>query len=87
MLGQQGALLRVRTAAGRPGYVTAAAVRPAEAAPLRRLLLSTATEVAAQPTAAPVAAWPACTPVAVLGDANGFSLLRGPAGALGWARI
>ncbi|TPG63682.1 M23 family metallopeptidase [Hymenobacter nivis] len=87
VLGQQGALLRVRTAAGRPGYVAAAAVRPAEAAPLRRLLLPAATEVAAEPAEAPVAAWPARTPVAVLGEADGFSLLRGPAGALGWARI
>ena len=87
VLGQQGALLRVSTATGRLGYVAAAAVRPAEAAPLRRLLLPAATEVAARPAAAPVAAWPARTPVAVLGEAGGFSLLRGPAGALGWARI
>ncbi len=89
VLGQQGALLRVRTVAGHLGYVAAGAVRPAGAAPLRRLLLPAAVEVAAQPAAsAPlVAAWPARTPVAVLGEAGGYSLLRGPAGALGWARI
>jgi|GEM_PF-613981 len=87
VLGQQGGLLRVCTATGRSGYVVAAAVRPAEAAPLRHLVLLVATEVAAQPAAAPVAAWPARTSVAVLGEADGFSLLRGPAGALGWARI
>ena len=89
VLGQQGALLRVRTAAGQPGYVAAAAVRPAAAAPLRLLLLPAAVEVAAQPAASapPMAAWPARTPVAVLAEVGGFSLLRGPAGALGWARI
>ena len=86
ILGQQGPALRVQTPAGQIGYVSAQAV---EAAPLRRLLLPAALELRGQPVAAAPAhaALAARTAVAVLGEANGFSLLRGPKGELGWAAM
>lgn len=89
VLGQQGPSLRVQTPTGQIGYVATQAVVGAGAAPLRRLLLPAALELRGQPVAtAPAhAALAARTTVAVLGEANGFSLLRGPLGELGWAAI
>ena len=89
VLGQQGASLRVQTPDGRVGYVTAKAVVAAVGSPLRKLVLPVATELLVQPLAtAPAAeALAAQTAVAVLGQANGFSLLRGPQGQTGWALI
>lgn len=89
VLGQQGPVLRVQTPAGQVGYVAAQAVVGAGGAPLRRLALPTDLELRSQPAAnAPArAALAARTAVAVLGQANGFSLLRGPQGQTGWAAI
>ena len=89
VLGQQGPALRVQTPTGQVGYVAAQAVVGAGGAPLRRLLLPAALELRPQPTAAAPAhaALAARTAVAVLGEANGFSLLRGPRGEMGWAAI
>jgi murein DD-endopeptidase MepM/ murein hydrolase activator NlpD len=87
VLGQQASQLRVETPGGQRRYVASRAV--ALAKPLRRLVLPTAHEIQTQPLAdAPaVAAWPARTPVAVLGEASGYTLLRGPANQQGWARL
>jgi hypothetical protein len=89
VLGQQGPALRVQTPNGQVGYVAAQAVIGAAATPLRRLLLPAAMELKGQPVAAApfLGALAARTAVAVLGEANGFSLLRGPRGELGWAII
>ena len=89
MLGQQGPALRVQTPAGQIGYVAVQAVVGAGGAPLRRLLLPMAIELRGQPAATSPArgALAARSAVAVLGEANGFSLLRGPQGELGWAII
>ena len=89
VLGQQGPVLRVQTPAGDIGYVAALAVIEAGDAPLRRLLLPATVELRDQPTATAPArvALAARTAVAVLGETNGFSLLRGPRGELGWATI
>ena len=89
VLGQQGPALRVQTPVGQIGYVAAQAVVGAGGAPLRRLLLPMAIELRGQPAATAPArgALAARTAVAVLGEANGFSLLRGPQGELGWAII
>ena len=89
VLGQQGPALRVQTPAGQIGYVSIKAVVGASAVPLRRLLLPAALELRHGPTASAPArgALAARTAVAVLGEANGFSLLRGPQGQLGWAVI
>ena len=87
ILGQQGTALRVLTPAGQEGYVAAQAVVGAVAAPLRRLQLAGATELLALPTAlAPATGVLAVgTSVAVLGQAENYSLLRGPQGEIGWA--
>ena len=87
VLGQRAGWLRVELPTGQRRYVAARAVGPAQ--PLRRLVLAAAHEIQAQPLAgAPhLAAWPARTPVAVLGQSAGYSLLRGPAGQQGWAKI
>ncbi len=89
VLGRQGAALRVQTPTGRVGYVAAAAVVAAAGRPLRQLALPAALDLLARPeTAAPATgALPARAAVAVLGEANGFCLLRGPQGQLGWAAI
>jgi murein DD-endopeptidase MepM/ murein hydrolase activator NlpD len=89
VLGQQGASLRVQAPDGQIGYVAVQAVVGATGTPLRKLVLPTATELLALPaaTAAAREALAAKTAVAVLGQANGFSLLRGPQGQTGWAAI
>ncbi|MCI1187695.1 M23 family metallopeptidase [Hymenobacter sp. DH14] len=89
VLGQQGAVLRVQTPAGQVGYVARQEVVAAGSTPLRRLMLPAALELRSQPVAvAPArAALAARMAVAVLGEANGFSLLRGPQGQVGWALI
>ena len=87
VIGQQGADLRVQTPGGQIGYVGAAAVVQASATPLRRLLLPATTELLTLPaTTAPAGgALAAQTPVLILGQADSYSLLRGPEGETGWA--
>ena len=87
MLGRNGGSLRVETPAGQLGYVALTDVEPAAA--LRRLSLPAATELLARPGApAPATqALLARTKVAVLGESQGYALLRGPAGEMGWAKI
>ncbi|GAA4022749.1 hypothetical protein GCM10022409_03170 [Hymenobacter glaciei] len=89
VLGQQGPALRVQTPAGQIGYIATQAVVGAGAAPLRRLLLPVALELRGRPaaTAPACTALAARTAVVVLGEVNGFSLLRGPQGQTGWAAI
>jgi hypothetical protein len=88
VLGRQGKAVRVQTPAGQAGYLAAADLLPPQQ-PLRRLSLPAATELSHQPSenAPAFGSWPARTPVAVLAETNGFSLLRGPGGELGWARF
>lgn len=85
VLGQQANFLRVETPNGQRRYLATRAVVAAR--PLRRLALPAAHEIQTRPasSAPAVAAWPARTPVAVLGEAAGYALLRGPAGQQGWA--
>ena len=85
VLGRNGNFLRVEHPDGRRGYVLLAAVEPAAA--LRRFALPTATELRTRPGAQGLAvqALPARAAVAVLGESQGFALLRGPAGETGWA--
>ncbi|MDO7852167.1 M23 family metallopeptidase [Hymenobacter convexus] len=87
VVGQQGSALRVQLPSGAVGYVAAQGVVGALAAPLRRLNLTGLTEIHALPTAvAPaVGALAAGTAVAVLGQADAYSLVRGPRGETGWA--
>ncbi|MBF9140626.1 M23 family metallopeptidase [Hymenobacter properus] len=87
VLGQQGAALRVQLPSGEVGYVPAQGVVAAAAAPLRRLSLSGLTELHAGPaaTAPAIGALAAGTAVAVLGQAQAYSLVRGPRGETGWA--
>lgn len=87
VLGQRANWLRVELPNGQLRYVAARMVAPAQ--PLRRVVLATAHEIQAAPTAsAPaLAAWPLRTPVVVLGESAGYALLRGPAGQQGWAKI
>jgi murein DD-endopeptidase MepM/ murein hydrolase activator NlpD len=87
VLGQRANWLRVELPNGQRRYVATGAV--AFAQPLRRFQLPAAREIQAQPTAAAplLAAWPVRTPVAVLGESAGYTLLRGPAGQQGWAKI
>jgi murein DD-endopeptidase MepM/ murein hydrolase activator NlpD len=89
VLGQQGASLRVQAPNGQIGYVGMQAVVGANNMPLRKLVLSASTELLAQPAAMAPASevLAAKTTVSVLGQANGFSLLRGPQGQMGWAII
>jgi len=89
VLGRQGQLLRVETPGGQQGYVAAQAVVRATGQPLRRIALKQPVELRAQPvaTAAALAALPRQAAVLVLGQAQGFSLLRGPGGEQGWAII
>jgi murein DD-endopeptidase MepM/ murein hydrolase activator NlpD len=86
VVGQQGTSLRVQTPTGQEGYVPAQGVVRASGAPLRQLVLPTAVELLGQPfTAAPArGALAAQTPVSVLGQTEGYSLLRGPGGETGW---
>jgi murein DD-endopeptidase MepM/ murein hydrolase activator NlpD len=87
VLGQQGAALRVQLPSGAVGYVAAKGVVGAAAAPLRRLSLPGLTELHAGPsaTAPAIGALAAGAAVAVLGQADAYSLLRGPSGETGWA--
>lgn len=87
VLGQQAGRLRVETPEGRRRYLPATTVAAAE--PLRRLKLPAEREVQTRPLAAAPAlgAWPAGTAVAVLGQAGGYSLLRGPGAEAAWARL
>jgi len=89
VIGQQGRALRVQMPSGLTGYVAAQAVIDAAGTPVRRLVLPVATELRSRPAAAAPAGGvlAAATPVLVLGQADGFSLLRGPAGETGWAVI
>ncbi len=89
VVGQQGSSLRVQTPSGQIGYVTTQAVVAASGTPLRRLVLPAATELRTLPAASAPAggALNAQTAVVVLGQAEGFSLLRGPEGETGWAII
>ncbi|MGI4737885.1 MAG: M23 family metallopeptidase [Janthinobacterium lividum] len=87
VLGQRAGYLRVALPSGQRRYVAAHVVAPAQ--PLRRLVLAAAHEIQTEPVAlAPLlAAWPLRTPVAVLGESAGYTLLRGPQGQQGWAKI
>jgi murein DD-endopeptidase MepM/ murein hydrolase activator NlpD len=87
VLGRNGEFLRVENPAGQRGYVALAAVEPA--AVLRRLTLRSTTELLAKPNAAAPAkrALSAQTSVAVLGESQGFTLVRGLEGEIGWAKI
>ncbi|MBD2768316.1 M23 family metallopeptidase [Hymenobacter sp. BT664] len=89
VVGQQGTSLRVQTPAGQLGYLDLQAVVGAAATPLRRLRLPAATELLAQPAPSAPAegALPARTPVAVLGQAEAYSLVRGPQGETGWVML
>jgi len=85
--GQRAGYLRVALPGGERRYVAARAVAPAQ--PLRRLTLAAAHEIQLAPAvdAPAVGIWPLRTAVVVLGQSAGYSLLRGPAGQQGWARI
>ncbi|MFD2720244.1 peptidoglycan DD-metalloendopeptidase family protein [Hymenobacter monticola] len=87
VVGQQGAALRVQLPSGELGYVAAQGVVAAAATPLRRLSLSGPTELHVGPsaTAPAIGALAAGTAVAVLGQAETYSLVRGPKGETGWA--
>ncbi|QKG52597.1 M23 family metallopeptidase [Hymenobacter sp. BRD67] len=87
VLGQRADYLRVELPTGQRRYVAARAVAPAQ--PLRRLALPIAHEIQTAPLAgAPaLAAWPSHTAAAVLGQSNGYALLRNAAGQQGWARL
>ena len=87
VLGRNGLYLRVETPAGRRGYVALATVEPA--APLRRLTLPAPTELLARPVAQTPATLtlPARAVVSVLGESQGFALVRDASGETGWARI
>ncbi|WP_310396046.1 M23 family metallopeptidase [Hymenobacter sp.] len=87
VVGQHGAALRVQTPDGHEGYVAARAVVGAAGAPLRRLRLPAAVELLTRPaSAAPAgAALAPRTSVVVLGQADDYSLVRGPGGEMGWA--
>ncbi|MBF9220515.1 M23 family metallopeptidase [Hymenobacter sp. BT662] len=87
VVGQQGAALRVLTPGGQTGYVAAKAVVAAREKPLRRLSLLAATELLNGPGAAApaIGALAAHSAVTVLGQANAYSLVRGPLGETGWA--
>ncbi|MDO7845705.1 M23 family metallopeptidase [Hymenobacter sp. M29] len=87
VVGQQGAALRVQLPSGETGYVPAQGVVGAAATPLRRVNLRAGAELQALPTAAApaIGALAAGTAVAVLGQADAYSLLRGPKGETGWA--
>ncbi|MFC7668710.1 M23 family metallopeptidase [Hymenobacter humi] len=89
VVGQHGASLRVQTPTGQVGYVPAQAVVGAVGKPLRRLVLASATELLTSPATSAPAGWAlaAQTAVVVLGQTEGFSLLRGPQGETGWAII
>jgi murein DD-endopeptidase MepM/ murein hydrolase activator NlpD len=87
VLGQRAGYLRVELPTGQRRYVAARLVAPTQ--PLRRLVLPAVHEMQAEPLAsAPaLAAWPARTPAAVLGQSNGYALLRNAAGQQGWTKI
>ena len=89
VLGQQGSTVRVQAPGGQVGYLPARSVVPARRAPLRRLVLVASTELLTSPVATSPArvALAARTAVVIIGKSNGYSLLRGPAGELGWALI
>ncbi|GAA3961296.1 M23 family metallopeptidase [Hymenobacter antarcticus] len=89
VVGQQGSTLRVQTPAGEVGYVAAQAVVGAQAKPLRRVVLPSATELRGWPgtTAPAFGALAAQTAAVVLGQANGYSLVRGTQGETGWALL
>jgi murein DD-endopeptidase MepM/ murein hydrolase activator NlpD len=87
VLGQRADYLRVELPNGQRRYVAARTVAPAQ--PLRHLVLPTAHEIQTEPLAsAPaLAAWPSQTAASVLGQSNGYALLRNAAGQQGWAKI
>ncbi|MGI4835056.1 MAG: M23 family metallopeptidase [Janthinobacterium lividum] len=87
VLGQQAGILRLETPGGQRRYLPTHAVAAAQ--PLRRLQLPATLEIQTEPRAhAPaLATWPAGTPVAVLGQASGYALLRGPGLVAAWARL
>jgi hypothetical protein len=87
VLGQRADYMRVELPNGQRRYVAAHTVAPAQ--PLRRLVLPSAHEIQSEPSAdAPaLAAWPSQTAAAVLGQSNGYALLRNAAGQQGWAKI
>ncbi|QKG56582.1 M23 family metallopeptidase [Hymenobacter sp. BRD128] len=87
VLGQRADYLRVALPNGQHRYVAARTVAPAQ--PLRRLVLAVAHEIQTAPLAsAPaLAAWPSQTAATVLGQSNGYALLRNAAGQQGWAKI
>ena len=89
VLGRQGSVLRVQTPQGRVGYVAAAATVPASGQPLRRVALAAPAELLVRPTLVAYAtgALAARTAVLVLGHANGYSLVQGPQGQIGWIVI
>lgn len=87
VLGQRAGYLRVELPNGQLRYVAARTVAPAQ--PLRWVVLAAAHEIQTEPlTSAPaLAAWPSQTPATVLGQSNGYALLRNAAGQQGWAKI
>ncbi|WP_044017809.1 M23 family metallopeptidase [Hymenobacter sp. APR13] len=84
VVGSQADWYRVQHPNGQIGYVAARAVVPAAA--LRRLALSTSTDLYAAPAigAAALDSLPARSSVAVLGEFGGYRLVRSAAGQLGW---
>lgn len=86
VLGATADWLRVQAPSGRLGYVPARAVATE---PLRREALATAADLLTGPAtaAAPLDSLPAKSRVAVLGEWQGYRLVRNAAGRVGWLRI
>ena len=85
VVGSQTDWYRVQRPDGQLGYIPARAV-VAAAAPLRRMALPVATDLYAKPQngAATLDSLPARSLVAVLGEYQGFRLVRSATGTIGW---
>ncbi|WP_375435512.1 peptidoglycan DD-metalloendopeptidase family protein [uncultured Hymenobacter sp.] len=85
VVGSQADWYRVQRPDGQLGYISAKAVVAAEA-PLRRTALPVATDLYAHPQtgAATLDSLPARSLVAVLGEFQGFRLVRSATGTIGW---
>ncbi|RYU80507.1 M23 family metallopeptidase [Hymenobacter persicinus] len=84
VVGSQASWYRVERPDGRVGYVAAKEVVPAE--PLRHESVSAAADLYVRPRAGAAAldSLPARSTVAVLGEFDGFRLVRNGAGVVGW---